>query len=289
MEQIPRISFRQTPRQRGIEIVFLPGLTNSPPVGLDHNPHQPHRLGFFAILLISEGRAQHQVDFETYDLSAGDYLFISKGQIHAFDPEGQYGGHLLIFTEKFLQTHITQASISRISRLYNYFCLSPHHHYPEESHTFVQSIETLSQKHDGPFLEHMLGAALTIFLLKMESVQETPTPKQYDRNYELFLGFRELVEKQYTQTRDAAHYATELNVSYKLLNTATKAIINQTAKSFIDNYVILEAKRFLVSSSMTAKEIAYTCGFDEPSNFQKYFRKHTGLTPLAFRSGRHLP
>jgi AraC-like DNA-binding protein len=91
------------------------------------------------------------------------------------------------------------------------------------------------------------------------------------------------VEKNFTKTRDAKAYAADLSISYKHLNDVSKEIVNSTAKSFIDNYVILEAKRMLVSTSLSVKEIAFELGFDEPTNFLKYFKKHTSITPVDFR------
>jgi AraC-like DNA-binding protein len=67
------------------------------------------------------------------------------------------------------------------------------------------------------------------------------------------------------------------------LNTVSKTVVHQTAKAFIDSFVILEAKRLLVATTLSVKEISYECGFDEPTNFLKYFKKHTNLTPTQFR------
>ncbi|MNL40944.1 DNA-binding transcriptional regulator AraC [compost metagenome] len=51
----------------------------------------------------------------------------------------------------------------------------------------------------------------------------------------------------------------------------------------IDQRVMLEAKRLLVHTHESIKEIGFALGFEEPTNFVKYFRKHSGLTPVAFR------
>lgn len=51
----------------------------------------------------------------------------------------------------------------------------------------------------------------------------------------------------------------------------------------IDDRVMLEAKRLLAHTQDTIKEIGYTLGYDEPTNFIKYFKKHNGQTPVEFR------
>ena len=69
----------------------------------------------------------------------------------------------------------------------------------------------------------------------------------------------------------------------KALNRAVKQSVGKSAKVYIDDRVILEAKRLLSYGDSSVKEIAYTLGFSDDSNFYKFFFKHTSLTPLAFR------
>ena len=46
---------------------------------------------------------------------------------------------------------------------------------------------------------------------------------------------------------------------------------------------MLEAKRILAHTTESVKEIGYDLGFDEPTNFIKYFKKHSKFTPTEFR------
>lgn len=252
---------------------------------LDHDPFKPHRLSFFAILLIHQGQVSHELDFKKYPLKAGDCLLISKGQIHAFDQETVYQGHLVIFTEEFLLHHIAPATLQKISRLYNYHLNLSQCHAPEENQKFLANIQDV-QTSPTPFAElNILAAYLSIYLLKLEQIKHlNVTNKAFDRKYEVFDAFKQKVEKEYASSRNAKDYAQQLAVSYKYLNETCKALTNKTAKTFIDDFVILEAKRYLSSSGLSIKEISFACGFDEPTNFQKYFKKYTGETPVQFRA-----
>ena len=49
---------------------------------------------------------------------------------------------------------------------------------------------------------------------------------------------------------------------------------------------MLEAKRQLSHADASVAEIAEQLGFDDPSNFSSYFRRHTGMTPGDFRIRR---
>ena len=52
----------------------------------------------------------------------------------------------------------------------------------------------------------------------------------------------------------------------------------------IKNRIILEAKRLLVHTAMTAKEIAYELGYDDPAYFSRLFFIKNGESPSAFKS-----
>ncbi|MDR3693201.1 helix-turn-helix domain-containing protein [Mucilaginibacter sp.] len=54
-------------------------------------------------------------------------------------------------------------------------------------------------------------------------------------------------------------------------------------REFIDDRVMLEAKRLLAHTTESIKAIGFDLGFDEPPNFFKYFRKHGHLPPAEFR------
>jgi hypothetical protein len=69
----------------------------------------------------------------------------------------------------------------------------------------------------------------------------------------------------------------------KRLGQATSKVLGKTPKELINDRTLLEAKRLLVHGNQSIKEIGFYLGFEEPTNFIKYFRKHTDKTPVEFR------
>ena len=67
------------------------------------------------------------------------------------------------------------------------------------------------------------------------------------------------------------------------LSNALQTVIGKTAKQFIEGRILLEAKRMLVYSNESIKEITFQLGFDEPTNFTKYFSKNADMPPVQFR------
>jgi len=74
-----------------------------------------------------------------------------------------------------------------------------------------------------------------------------------------------------------------LNITYKSLNEICKLATNNTAKQLIDLETVLEAKRKLAVEDILIQTLAYELGFEEVTNFVKYFKRHTGLTPSQFK------
>ncbi|MEM8736341.1 MAG: AraC family transcriptional regulator, partial [Planctomycetota bacterium] len=55
------------------------------------------------------------------------------------------------------------------------------------------------------------------------------------------------------------------------------------AKVLLSRRVVLEAKRLLAQSQESVNAVAERLGFGETTNFVRYFRGESGLTPQAFR------
>lgn len=284
MINIPKLKYRHKTDNHlvGFELLKLEKLFQSS-LQDNHNPTIVHRLDFFAILVLEEGNLEHTIDFEKINLKQGDCVIISKGRTHSFAPNPRCKGSVIVFTEEFLHHHLTTQAISKIQSLYNYFVFQSQFYQPNLNQEFTQAV---SKEFNGVPYEgkaDIIGALLTIFLLRMEKNLTKHQNEQGSKLYLHFLTFKNLLENNYPQTRDAKKYAEHLGISYKHLNEICKAFLNKTAKAFIDEYVLLESKRFLASTNLSSKEIAYKCGFDEPTNFQKFFKKNSSLTPIEFR------
>ncbi len=286
MKKIPQIAFNRRTHKgvSGFELIGLPSLFQS---GLpeDHDPYAFHRLEFFAILINLEARLIHKVDFQQFELRQGDALIIASGQIHAFDPHSTYQGFLVVFTEAFMNRYLAKETLSHINQLYNFHRQTDPIQAPELHTSFLEDLDLALQKENETSRACLIGAALTRYLVLLKERENdslTEMPPQEDLL--LFENFRQLLQENHPQTRNAADYADQLFVSYRRLNQVCKRVVKQTAKQFIDFYLLLEAKRLIVSTGLSFKEISFQLGFNEPTNFIKYFKKRTQRTPANFRA-----
>jgi AraC family transcriptional activator of pobA len=95
--------------------------------------------------------------------------------------------------------------------------------------------------------------------------------------------FKDLLSENFSKLKTVSAYARLIQVSEKRLTQATTKVLGKTPKEMMDEKVMLEAKRLLTYTNKSIREIGYILGFDEPTNFTKYFRKHSTKTPVEFR------
>jgi AraC family transcriptional activator of pobA len=93
----------------------------------------------------------------------------------------------------------------------------------------------------------------------------------------------ELLETHITTHKQVSEYAQLLNLSAWQLNTITKTTLGKTCSELINEYIILESKRYLLATNHQIKEIAWHLGYEDISYFIRFFKKHTGYSPELFR------
>lgn len=103
-----------------------------------------------------------------------------------------------------------------------------------------------------------------------------------------FRGFMQLLQEQKGCRRDVAWYADTLNITPKYLAFICKKCCKKSPLQIINETAIREIKQQLLTTGLSIKQIAFNLNFPNASMFCKYFRLHTGNTPLEFRENcRH--
>ncbi len=95
--------------------------------------------------------------------------------------------------------------------------------------------------------------------------------------------FRHLVELHFRRHMPMADYAKALGISEDRLHAIASRMAGVPPKEIVQRRLLLEAKRHLLYTNMTAKEIAYELGFHDPAYFSRFFARRAGLAPTAYR------
>ncbi len=256
---------------------------------LDHSPDQLHLVEFYLLILIQEGEGSHTIDFTNYSCEKGTLLTIRKDQIHKFVKSDKPKGVILLFTDDFLASYLEKLEALKTLQLFNELLGTPKiqltaAELAEVSHL----IERLKKEYFEINDDYSLGiirSELHVLIAKLYRIKSMNDQIISHRRYlNEFIDFQTLVEANITQHAKVSDYAKMMGLSTKTLNTITRNIVNKAAKEFIDEIYTKQIKRLLINTEHSIKEIAYLSGFEESTNFYKYFKRQTQLTPEQFRA-----
>ncbi len=241
------------------------------------------RIDFYQFIHFTAGTGKHFVDFNTYEYSVGTSFYLSKYQVQKWDFTKDYDGYIVLFTENFLSN--TEKDRKLLLDLEIALHNSPK--LPETSSaSIIELLKLLLREFSQPadkVKEEILRSLLKAFLLQL--LRFSPMECNLidkDSDITLFRNFRRYLENHYLTKRTVAEYATKCGVGPKKLNHAIQKFSGITAKQYIDGRIILEAKRLISSTCETTQEAAFALEFDDPSNFVKFFKRYTGVTPSQF-------
>lgn len=114
--------------------------------------------------------------------------------------------------------------------------------------------------------------------------QEMPVSSGSARSHEQLNRFVGLILRGGPpHRRDAGFYASSLGISTRYLYRICKEIAGQSPKEIIDGILIGGIKQALSADARPIGDIGPDYGFEDPTAFGQYFKRHTGLAPSAFR------
>jgi AraC-like DNA-binding protein len=249
----------------------------------------PHRHDYYTVIIVEQGTGEHRVDFQSFPLAERQVHFVSPGQVHQLVATAEPRGWVLSFTTAFLlRNGIQPAFIADINLFRDYGQAPPLELTPRGFAALRPLLAGLreAQQQPGPFQYEAIGAWLKLLLIACRhqcSLTDQQHTQLAEAGGELLRGFKALVEAHFTQWHKVSDYAQALAITADHLNKTIKSLIGVTAKQYIQSRLTVAAKRELLFSAITVKELAYDLGFDTPSHFSAFFKNCTGLSPRAFR------
>ncbi len=255
----------------------------------------PMRMNAYAIAFCSKGSISITSNLNHYTLTE-QMLYINLPgtflQIESMDNAEVY---LIICEEEFIRR--INVDLKLLSRLFLRVERHPALKLDNEDwHSVMRSFDEISYEgefhNDDVYSTEVIRTALRMIIYKVcriiaHHVSATPTeivPSPRNRNEEYFHRFMRILSQNYHIERSVGFYSRQLNLTPKYFTTIIRKTSGRTAVSWIDDFVILEAKNLLKYSSMSIQEISYYLNFPNQSFFGKYFKSHTGMTPTAYRS-----
>lgn len=239
-----------------------------------------HRADFYHLIWVEKGELFLMVDFEELCLKGNDAFLISPGQVCRFNLQSHPRAFSLLFVPEFLGEAPTDAQL-----LHKILGITP----LERKVISLQNLpinnlmqQLICELECYTNDEYQLVIARSCLRILLAEVARR-LPKKMGNSNELARRFFDEVEKHHHQWHNVNDYLPLLVTQGKTLSKSVRLAVGMTPKIYIDRRQVLEAKRFLMYSKLSIKEIAFSLRFEEPTNFNKFFRKHTGISPNEFR------
>jgi AraC family transcriptional activator of pobA len=145
------------------------------------------------------------------------------------------------------------------------------------------SLKALKENKDTiPGIVHSLLMLVSSF---HAAQSDQPKNATVSRREKITHEFRKMVAENFPEHKEVTYYADHLNITPKYLSEVLQVELGKSAKNFIDEFVIMEAKSLLKQTTMSIQEICHWLGFEDASHFTKSFKKLVKNTPSEYRNG----
>ncbi|CAM3959507.1 transcriptional regulator, AraC family [Pedobacter westerhofensis] len=242
-----------------------------------------HRDDHYIFFLLEGGTASLMIDFNEVSMTGSVIYYILPGQVHyRIRPEAASGWFIAI------DTALVSQECRKIfeSQL---ILQQPYALNTVEQEQCSSLLRLLTEKYNAednnPFYMTIVQALLQSFLAIAAGYysQSVGLNLKASRPAQITGQFKQLLNSELGKNKSPAAYASMLNITESYLSEALKKQTGFTASYWIQQEVIMEAKRLLYYSQLSVKEIAHTLGYTDHSYFSRFFRKATGTPAIAFR------
>lgn len=244
----------------------------------------PHRHNYNTVVWVREGEGTHVIDFNEYTFGKDHVYFVGPGQIHQVRTSTRPKGWVITFHNDFvLKSGLGRDFLINVN-LFRQYSDSPPIVMMDVSRLLVLMDLIVQYTHeDFEYSREAQGAALKLFLIECIKYCDPENRKAKEVGSPTLMEFKSLVNSNYKDMHKVSEYAELLAVTPKYLNEVIKNAIGTTAKDYIIDRILLEAKRLLLHTDESVKLIALTLGFSEPLHFNTFFKNKMKMTPLEYR------
>lgn len=229
---------------------------------------------FHVLIHCTSGSGRHMVDFEDHEMERGTAIWVRPGQVQQWtNVHDGFDADVAVFQSSMIP------DLPLFDHLHSTTGVT---HLGDDVDRMQQQMEwmaaDLAANQDHATAAAVVGVLLRLFARHANDgsgLDQTPGQR-------LATDFVASVDEN-IQERTVTWHAQQIGASTRSVARATASAFAQRPKEVIDARIILEAQRRLAWSSDDVATIARDLRFSEASNFTKFFRRRTGVSPTVFR------
>jgi AraC family transcriptional activator of pobA len=253
----------------------------------------PHRHKFYEICIFASTGGIHEIDFQAFEIKERSIHFLSPGQVHLLSGTQKNQGFVLAFSPEFMVDSTWYDSSLLEIPFFNPLKTDRILELSEKDYAYVITLlqhiasdYAIMGEKAKEIIQHyvkiLLGKCNYLFTEKQKS-----TVNHEDTSIKLISRFKYLVEQHFHHIHQVQQYSELLYITPAHLNKCCKQITGVTASELIMQRIVLEARRLLMFTGMSSKEVAFHLQFEDPAYFSRIFKKKSGYSPTAFRATMH--
>jgi len=251
-----------------------------------HFINKPHRHNFYLCVLFTQGKGNHFVDFKNYKVKPGAVFFLSPGQMHHWELSTDTSGFIFFHTGDFYNLHFHHRQVQDFAFYQSIYHSPVLYLSATDTKRLAEGMKNLLTENKTPALYQGASLRAQVDLLYIGLARlYGPGEKNKTQNMGYVQKVRKLeefIEARYKALKSPTAYAELMNMTRKHLNRICMECMNKTVSEMIADRVMLEAKRLLIHGDLTVAQVADALGYDDHAYFNRFFKKHTGETPLHF-------
>lgn len=276
--------FGEAPRAVGDRFLHLEPLDDrTRPNNWNIRPHSHASLNH--VFHIAEGSGEMRAEAQVLPFHAPCLLLVPATVVHGFNYQPGTTGTVVTLSEAYLQALADrEPELAEVFRTPRVVRLLPQ----EVDGRLTELAQELVWEAPGhaAAVEALLLGLLVTALRRLWQAQAEFEPSTLRPQARLVARFREVVERRYRTDAQVSDYAAELSVTPSRLRVACLNVVGAAPLQVVQDRILLEARRALLYSNMTVKEVADYLGFDDPAYFTRFFSRREGASPRAFRQGQ---
>lgn len=245
----------------------------------------PHRHNYYTLLWSFNKGGQHVVDSHIYPICPKTIWFIAPGEVHCIQPPQPLGVMIQFIPEFFPAKSITGEFIERLDLFRSHgkpLVLADEDVTVLMPHLIAMTDAFLSS---SPFRMDVIEAHLKLFLLECNSRIRLSEHSASDEKMQhpAIAIFKDLVGRHLREWHKVDDYAEAMCMSPHYLSEIFREATGQSPKAYLSAKIIAEAKRMVLFSDLSLKEIGYNLGFDDSAHFSRFFKLQTGSSFQNFK------
>lgn len=248
-------------------------------------PLPPHRKTVFDFVFLTQGTSLRSKGLDWYEFATNTFFFLPAYQIssHEFYSPDAKGFYCHFDTEILTQNLVQPHFLNQFSFLQ--FIGNPLVNVDQPTvDRLLPILQRLEQENACEKPNYTLVSAyLAALFLELQPFYHASQKVKENAAFRITQQYKNALAQHIYEKQSVSDYAQLLAVTADYLNKCVKASTGKPALDLLRDMMLMEVKALLKQTSLSISEIAFKIGKEDPSDFTRFFRSKTGLTPSQYR------